>query len=104
MTDIMTVKTKVSDQVTRVKMTANHPMHDGLGFDEITEERIPALFLQQVTVLHAGEMVFSANLSVAVASNPFLGFSFSGAVSGDELVINWVESSGNTGSQTVVIE
>ncbi|MDX2422631.1 MAG: thiosulfate oxidation carrier complex protein SoxZ [Amphritea sp.] len=104
MTDIMTVKTKVNDQVTRVKLTANHPMHDGLSFDEKTEERIPAMFLQQITVLHAGETVFSANLSPVISSNPFIGFSFSGAALGDELVIHWIENTGKTGTQTVVID
>lgn len=104
MTEIMTVRAKAKGELTQVRISIDHPMHDGLGLDAATGELIPVTFLQEVTVLHGDKIVFVANLGVHIAANPFIGFSFTGAVSDDELVINWIENTGKTGSQTAVIK
>lgn len=104
MTDIMAVRAKMKGEATQVKLAINHPMQNGLSSDEATGELTSAAFLQEITVLHGEKTVFEANLGINIAANPFIGFSFIGAVSDDELIINWVENTGKTGSQTAVIK
>lgn len=104
MTDIISVSAEMVGSMTQVKLKAKHPMHDGLSKDEVSGELIPAMFLQEITVVHGEKVVFIANLSGRVAKDPFLGFSFYGATSGDELLINWVESGGRAGSERALIK
>ena len=101
---IMKVKAKASGGNTVVKMMAKHIMESGQRKDSNTGELIPALFLQTITIKLADKVVFEANLGPAVSKNPYISFSFEGGASGDEMVIDWIESSGKTGTETAAIK
>ncbi|MDO6564948.1 thiosulfate oxidation carrier complex protein SoxZ [Amphritea sp. 1_MG-2023] len=104
MADIISVNIKLEDEFARVKLQANHPMQDGMTLNQTTGEIIPARFLESITVLHKDNIVFVANIGPAVSANPFLGFGFNGAMAGDELTVNWLENTGNSGSETTIIK
>lgn len=101
---ILKVKAKSSGGSTSVKMMAKHIMESGQRKDAKTGELIPALFLQTLIVKLADRVVFEANLGPAVSKNPYFSFSFEGGASGDEMVIDWVESTGKTGTETAEIK
>ena len=100
---IFRVKAKARKGNTSVKMMAKHEMETGQrkGKDG---NLIPAKFLDTVTVKHAGNTVFEANLGTAVSKNPYLAFSFAGGAKGEELEIMWTENTGANGTETGAIK
>ncbi|MCV6609599.1 MAG: thiosulfate oxidation carrier complex protein SoxZ [Amphritea sp.] len=104
MAGIMKVKAKAKKGATNVKMMAKHIMESGQRKDKKTGELIPAMFLQELTVQHAGKTVFAGNLGTAISKNPYIAFSFEGGAKGEELTINWVENTGKTGTETAAIK
>jgi len=100
---MMKVKARVLNGITVVKLMVTHGMEDGQRKDKATGQRVAATFLREIRVMHAGNTVFAANLSTAIAKNPFFAFSFSGGAEGESLTINWVENTGKSGSETAKI-
>ncbi|KXJ50290.1 thiosulfate oxidation carrier complex protein SoxZ [Neptuniibacter pectenicola] len=101
---ILKVKAKVSGEKTKVKLMAKHIMESGLRKDKKTGELIPAKFLQELKIMHAGKEVFVANLGTAVSKNPYFAFNFAGGASGDELTMTWVENTGETATETAKVK
>ena len=102
MAGILKVKAKASGGKTRVKMMAKHIMESGQRKDK-SGNLIPAMFIQEIKVEHAGKVVFQANLNAAISKNPYLAFDFQGGAKKDELVLTWVENTGKTGTETASI-
>ncbi|SEQ43764.1 sulfur-oxidizing protein SoxZ [Amphritea atlantica] len=104
MADMINVSAHMQNGITQVKLKVRHSMEDGQRTDKKTGQIISAKFLREIKVMHEGKPVFAANLSTAIAENPFLAFSFSGGATGETLTISWVENTGKSGSQTAKIE
>jgi sulfur-oxidizing protein SoxZ len=64
---------------------------------------VPAHFIQNVTVTHAGKTVLSAEWGPAVSKNPYLQFKFKGGKKGDEIVVTWVDNKGETRTDKATI-
>lgn len=103
MANMMRVDARVLNDMTMVKLMVTHSMEDGLRKDKATGELIAAEFLREVNVEYAGKTVFAANLSAAIAKNPFFAFSFSGGAEGEAITINWIENTGKSGRETAQI-
>ena len=101
---ILKVKAQASGEKTKVKLMAKHIMESGQRKDKKTGEVIPAMFLQELTVMHAGKEVFVANLGTAISKNPYFAFNFAGGAKGDELTMTWVESTGKTATETAKVK
>lgn len=99
---IMKVKAKARDGKTDVKMLVKHEMETGLRKDK-AGNAIPAQFLAEIAVKHAGKVVFAANLGPAVSKNPYFSFSFAGGAAGDTLELSWKENTGQAGTETAKI-
>ncbi|MBA4501191.1 thiosulfate oxidation carrier complex protein SoxZ [Marinobacterium marinum] len=99
---IMRVKAKARGATTEVKMMAKHIMETGQRKDK-SGNIIPAQFLAELEVRHAGKVVFAANLGPAVSKNPYFSFSFAGGASGDTLEVSWKENTGTSGTETAEI-
>ncbi|WP_428035524.1 thiosulfate oxidation carrier complex protein SoxZ [Amphritea sp.] len=104
MADIMKVHAEVHNEMTNVKLRVKHSMENGQRKDKQTGKLVAAKFLQEIRVTHGGKAVFTANLGVGVAPDPFFSFSFSGGAKGDLLTIDWRENTGKSGSQTASIK
>ena len=101
---ILRVKAKAKGGKTKVKMMAKHIMESGQRKDKKTGKLIPAKFLQEVKVEHAGKVVFQANMGTAISKNPFIGFTFEGGAKGEELALTWVENTEKTATETAKIK
>lgn len=101
---ILKVKAKASGGKTKVKMMAKHVMETGQRKDKKSGELIPAKFLKELKVEHAGKVVFAANLGTAVSKNPYMAFNFAGGAKGEELTMTWVENTGATATETAKIK
>lgn len=101
---IVRVKAKAEGEITKVKMMLKHSMETGRRINKDTGEETPALFLQELKVMHDGTVVFAANMGTAVSKNPYFAFNFAGGAKGDELTMTWVENTGDTATETARIK
>jgi len=98
------MKLRASMHVDRVEVTIllAHPEESGFrkGPDGST---VPAHFISNVTVQHAGREVLRAQWGPAISKNPFLQFAFRGAARGDELTVTWIDNLGETRTDRVTV-
>jgi len=98
------IRAKESGGVTTVKTLMSHPMETGLRKDSKTGEKIPAHHITEVTAVHNGNTVMTANWGGAISKNPYLSFKFSGASAGDTIKVSWVDNMGKGDSAEAKIK
>ncbi len=91
------VRAQLKEGKTEVKALMRHPMETGQRKDA-NGDNIPAHFITDVKASHGDKVVMSAYWGAAVSQNPFVGFTFVGGAVGDDVVIEWVDNKGETGS------
>ena len=92
------IRAKVKGDTAIVKALISHPMETGLRKNKKTGKMIPAHFIQEVTCIHNGSKVLTANWGTAISKNPYLSFKFNGAKKGDTLKMSWVDNKGDKDS------
>ena len=63
------VKAKAKGDTVTVKALIKHPMETGLRKDKKTGKKIPAHFIQKLTVEHNGKNVLDADWGAAISAN-----------------------------------
>jgi sulfur-oxidizing protein SoxZ len=101
-TEPIRIRAVVRGEVTEVRALIPHPMETGARKDA-AGRLVPAHYITQVTALHAGRVVLSAQWGTAVSKDPFIQFSFAGGRKGDEITITWTDSRGETRTDKAVI-
>ncbi len=91
------LRTKAKDGVVVVKALIKHPMETGLRKDKKTGEKIPAHFIKEVVITANGTEVMSADWNFSISKNPYLSFSYKGAV-GDKVKLTWTDNKDKTDS------
>jgi len=86
----------MKDGKVNVKAIMSHPMETGRRKDKKTGEKIPALFINEVTVTANDKTVLSAEWTSGVSKNPYLSVNYAGK-SGDKVKLSWKDNKGNTG-------
>ena len=71
---ILRVKARNSGDVTNVKIMAKHDMETGNRKDK-KGNKIPAKYIQKMSISHDGRSVMEAYMGTAVSKNPYLAFS-----------------------------
>ncbi|MCP4789046.1 MAG: thiosulfate oxidation carrier complex protein SoxZ [Gammaproteobacteria bacterium] len=99
---IIRAKAKAKGGNTSVKIMAKHDMETGNRKDK-KGKKIPAKYIQTMSVAYNGKKVMEANMGTAVSKNPYLAFTFEGGAKGDQLDITWIENTGNTGTETAKV-
>jgi sulfur-oxidizing protein SoxZ len=79
-------------------------MESGLRRDPETNELVPAHYITDVVAEHNGEVVLTAYWGTAVSKNPYVAFSFSGAVAGDKVVVRWNDNTGDSSETEAVLK
>lgn len=97
MTDPMRIRAQSSGGNAVVRVLMAHEMESGQRRDS-AGKLVPAWHIMEVTALHNGRPVMTAEWGPAVAKNPFLQFTVKGAKAGDKITINWKDNKG--GSRT----
>ena len=93
MPDPMRIRTTMTGDMVEVKVLMAHEMETGLRKDA-KGNLVPAHFIQNVTIVHNGKTVLSAQWGAAVSKNPFLHFRFKGGRPGEKVSITWVDNRG----------
>ncbi len=87
-----------------VLVLINHPMETGQRIDKETKQKIPAHFIQKVTLEHNGKTVVVVDCGVGVSQDPLLGFRLKAAKSGDKLRVSWSDNEGEHGEAEAAVE
>jgi sulfur-oxidizing protein SoxZ len=98
------VRAQLRGGTTTVKALISHPMETGMRKDKKTGKKVPAHFIQTLTVEHNGKSVLDALWGPAVSANPYLSFKFKGASAGDSVKLSWVDNKGGKDSHTVKVK
>ncbi|MCH7899034.1 MAG: thiosulfate oxidation carrier complex protein SoxZ, partial [Proteobacteria bacterium] len=85
------IRARVKGDIAEVKALMPHDMESGRRRDVETDEIVPAHYITDVVAEHNGEVVLTAYWGTAVSKNPYLAFSFKGAVAGDTIQIRWLD-------------
>jgi sulfur-oxidizing protein SoxZ len=88
--------------IVEIKALISHPMETGyrVGPDGV---RIPRDIIREFACFYNGEEIFRAELSPAIAANPFLSFWTTATESGT-LTFRWTGDNGFAATQTAAIK
>jgi sulfur-oxidizing protein SoxZ len=85
-----------------VRIAIQHPMETGFRFDHMGRP-IPKNVVNTLTCSYNGAEVFRAEMGSGISANPYLQF-YTRAVDSGELVFEWVDDTGQRGSERVAIK
>lgn len=87
---------KLKGSIADVRSLMMHPMETGMRIDQDSGNKIPARYITQLIFTNNDKTVMIANFSTAVSKNPYFGFSFEGAKTGDTIKAMWVDNTGES--------
>ena len=88
-------------EVIEIRIAIQHPMETGFRLDD-GGRAIPKNVVNKLVCRYGGVEIFRAEMGSGVAANPFLDF-FTVAEASGELVFEWVDDQGVTGSERVTL-
>ncbi len=101
-TDPMRIRAQVAGDKATVRVLMSHEMETGQRKDA-AGKLIPAWYIQDVTALHNGKTVLTAQWGPSVSKNPFLQFNIKGAKAGDKIAVTWKDNRGETRTDEAVV-
>jgi len=100
----MKVRTRPQDGAIEVLVLITHPMETGQRVDKKTNQKIPAHFIQRITLEHNDKTVLVADTGVGISEDPLLGFRLKNAKKGDRVKLSWKDNKGESGSTETVVD
>jgi len=88
-------------EVIEIRIAIQHPMETGFRFD-LMGRSIPKNVVNSLVVRYNGAEIFSAEMGSGIAANPYLQF-YTVAEASGALVFEWVDDSGERGSERATI-
>jgi len=95
MADPMRIRAQAAGDKTTVRVLMSHEMETGQRKDA-AGKTVPAWHIQEVTAMHNGKQVLSAEWGTAVSKNPFMQFVLKDAKVGDKIAVTWKDNKGDT--------
>jgi sulfur-oxidizing protein SoxZ len=97
------IKTRPKDGATEILVLVNHPMETGQRVDKKTNKKIPAHWIQKMTVELNGKTVADVDMGVAVSKDPLIGVAVKGAKAGDKVKVSWSDNKGEKGGADATV-
>ena len=94
MTKVTKIRARRSGALTEILVLVNHPMETGWREDKVNHSPVPAHYIEQMTFELNGSVVAQAHLGAGIAANPLTGIALHDARPGDEVVVRWVDNTG----------
>ncbi len=95
-------KTIRTGQVIAVKTLITHPMETGFRTDKNTKKKVPAFYINDVSIYYGDTLISHADWTIAVSANPFMTF-YLKADKKAPLKIVWKDIKGGVYQKTVQI-
>jgi sulfur-oxidizing protein SoxZ len=102
MADPKRVRATESGGVVDVKILMKHDMETGQRKDS-SGKTIPLWHIAHVAIKANDKEVFRGQFGTAISKDPFLNVKFKGAVKGDEVVVSWVDSKGESRTDKAIV-
>jgi sulfur-oxidizing protein SoxZ len=99
----MAIPIKLRASGDSIKSLISHPSQNGLAKDKATGKYIPALFIKNITITVNGKNVVDGQWGGGIAKDPYINIKIKGMKSGDKVVLNVVDSSGDTGTAEATV-
>ena len=97
------IKTRAKDGSTEILVLVNHPMETGQRVDAKTKEKIPAHYIQKMTVELGGKVVADVSMGVAISKDPLVAVAVKGAKAGDKVKVSWSDNKGEKGGADAAV-
>lgn len=94
----MKVRTRTREGKIEILVLISHPMETGMRKDKKTKKRIPAHYIQKLTLVHNGKVAADADFGIGISEDPLIGFRLDDAKNGDPVKISWSDNKGESGS------
>ena len=102
MADPMRVRATENNGIIDVKILMKHDMETGQRKDA-SGKLIPAWHITNVSAKLKDKEVFRAQFGTAISKDPLLNFKFKGATKGDEIIVSWIDTKGDTRTDKATI-
>lgn len=86
-------------EAVEIRIAIQHPMETGFRRDDVGRA-IPKNVINKLVCRYNGVEVFRAEMGSGISANPYLGF-YTVADASGEIVFDWVDDEGKTGSERV---
>ena len=96
------IKTRPKDGATEILVLVNHAMETGMRVDAKTKEKVPAHWIQKLTVELNGKTVADVDMGVAVSKDPLLAVAVK-AKAGDKVKVSWSDNKGGKGGADAAV-
>jgi sulfur-oxidizing protein SoxZ len=80
---------------TQIRILITHPMEHGRNRDKVTNQLIPAHFIQLLTVTHNDKSIAVCDIGTSVSKDPYFAFLLKGGEPGDKITVAWSDNLGN---------
>lgn len=97
------IRTRTQEGATEILVLVNHPMETGQRVDAKTKAKVPAHWIQKLTVELNGKAVADVDLGVAVSKDPLLAVAVKGAKAGDKVKVSWSDNKGEKGGADATV-
>lgn len=97
------IKTRPAEGATEVLVLVSHPMETGQRVDAKTKQKIPAHFIQKLSVELNGKVVADVDMGVAVSKDPLIGVRVKGTKAGDKIKVSWTDNKGEKGGADTAV-
>lgn len=91
------IKTRQKDGATEILTLINHPMETGQRIDKKTKAKIPAHYIQVLTVQLNGKTIADVSMGPAISKDPLVSVSVKGAKAGDKVKVSWTDNNAGKG-------
>lgn len=91
------IKTRPKDGITEILVLVDHPMETGQRVDPKTKEKIPAHWIQKLTVELNGKTVADVDMGVGISKNPLITVAVKATKAGDKVKVSWSDNKGEKG-------
>jgi len=97
------IKTRAKGAATEILVLVNHPMETGQRVDKKTKKKIPAHYIQKLTIDLNGKTVADVDMGPAVSKDPLVGVAVKGAKAGDKVKVSWSDNKGEKGGADATV-
>ena len=99
------IRTRPKDGTgTEILVLVTHPMETGQRPDpKDKDKKIPAHWIQKLTVELNGKTVADVDMGVAVSRDPLVAIAVKTAKAGDKLKVSWTDNKGEKGGGDAVV-
>jgi sulfur-oxidizing protein SoxZ len=98
----MRLRATESGGIADVRVLMSHPMETGMRRDAAGAV-VPRHYITEVSARVGERVVMTAQWSAAVSTNPFLHFRVRGVRKGDQVVVTWRDSRGESRTDQAVV-